>query len=192
MNLRMARPEDAGALLEIYRPYIATTVTFEYVCPSLEEFAGRIAHTLERYPYLVLEEEGRALGYAYAHRLAPRSAYDWSAELSIYLRRDARQRGVGSALYTALFRLLRLQNVRMVYALVTSPNPPSRRFHEKLGFRLAGTQHSVGYKNGQWLGVDLMERDLTGRDGPPLPVIPVGALPEEKLLEILDRCCPGE
>ena len=187
MNLRMARPEDAGALLEIYRPYIATTVTFEYVCPSLEEFAGRIAHTLERYPYLVLEEEGRPLGYAYAHPLAQRAAYGWSAELSIYLGENARGSGLGGRLYGALMELLALQGVRTAFALVTDPNPASQRFHEKMGFHLSGIQHNAGYKNGHWLGVAIYERPVGHYTAQPGPVIPVWQLPQTQICQVLEQ-----
>lgn len=189
MNLRMARPEDARALLEIYRPYIATTVTFEYVCPSLEEFEGRIVHTLERYPYLVLEEEGRPLGYAYAHPLAQRAAYSWSAELSIYLGENARGGGLGGRLYGALMELLVLQGVRTACALVTSPNPASETFHEKLGFVRTGLQEQVGYKNGRWLGVSFYQKAIGSYDGEPEPVRALGELSQEEISSVLERFC---
>lgn len=187
MNLRIACTEDARALLEIYRPYIATTVTFEYVCPSLEEFRGRIAHTLERYPYLVLEEEGRPLGYAYAHPLAQRSAYAWSAELSIYLQQSARGRGRGEKLYGALMELLACQGVRTACALVASPNPHSEAFHEKLGFVRTGLQEQVGYKNGRWLGVSFYQKAVGPYRPEPEPVRALGALSEEEITQVLER-----
>ena len=187
MNLRMARPEDAGVLVELYRPYIETTVTFEYVCPSLEEFRGRIAHTLERYPYLVLEEGGRALGYAYAHPLAQRAAYGWSAELSIYLREDAAGRGLGERLYGALMELLALQGVRTACALVSSPNPHSEAFHEKLGFVRTGLQERVGYKNGRWLGLSFYQRAIGSYDREPEPVRALGELPQEEIRRVLEK-----
>lgn len=187
MNLRMARPEDARALLEIYRPYIATTVTFEYVCPSLEEFEGRIVHTLERYPYLVLEEEGRPLGYAYAHPLAQRAAYGWSAELSIYLAPDTRGRGLGEKLYGALIELLALQGVRTACALVTSPNPHSQAFHEKLGFVRTGLQEQVGYKNGRWLGLSFYQKAIGPYDLEPEPMRTLGELPQGDVRRVLEK-----
>ena len=187
MNLRIACPEDARALLEIYRPYIATTVTFEYICPSPEEFAGRIAHTLERYPYLVLEEEGSPLGYAYAHPLAQRAAYGWSAELSIYLAQNTRGRGLGEKLYGALTKLLALQGVRTACALVTSPNPHSEAFHEKLGFVCTGLQEQVGYKNGRWLGVSFYQKAIGPYDEAPGPVRALGELSQEKISSVLEH-----
>ena len=93
--LRVARPEDAPALLEIYAPYVTdTAITFEYDIPSTEEFAGRIAQTLARYPYLVAEDsQGQALGGAHAGVFHARPAYDWAVETSIYVRREGRRRG---------------------------------------------------------------------------------------------------
>ena len=187
MNLRMACPGDARALLEIYRPYIDTTVTFEYVSPGPEEFQERIVHTLERYPYLVLEEGGRALGYAYAHPLAQRAAYGWSAELSIYLRREERGRGLGERLYGALTELLARQGVRTACALVTCPNPPSEAFHEKLGFVRTGLQERVGYKNGRWLGLSFYQKAI-GPYGPePEPVRALGELSQEEIGRVLEH-----
>ena len=116
--LRFATPQDAPGLLEIYAPYVTgTIVSFEYDVPTVEEFARRIQDTTARFPYLVWEEDGALLGYAYAHPYAARPAYQWSAELTVYLRQGAARRGLGSRLYGALFDLLRLQGVRTVYGV---------------------------------------------------------------------------
>ena len=187
MKLRMACPGDARALVEIYRPYLQTTVTFEYECPSPEEFQGRVAHTLERYPYLVLEDGGQALGYAYAHPLAQRPAYGWSAELSIYLREDARGQGLGERLYGGLMELIALQGVYTACALVTCPNPASEAFHEKMGFVRTGLQERVGYKNGRWLGVSFYQRALGSYDPAPAPLRPIGELSPGDIGGILEK-----
>lgn len=93
-TIRLATPDDAPALLAIYEPYVLkTAITCEYEVPSAEEFAGRIECTLERYPYLVMELDGRPVGYAYVSPLNSREAYDWSVETSIYLARDVRHGG---------------------------------------------------------------------------------------------------
>ena len=90
MIIRFARAEDAQALLDIYAQYIHTPITFEYELPSAAEFARRISSTLaDGYPYLVCQDGDEVLGYAYAHRLGERAAYQWNAELSIYLSRGA-------------------------------------------------------------------------------------------------------
>ena len=94
MKIRSASPDDAAALLEIYRPYVEeTAVTFDYEAPSPEEFRARIAGLLEKYPYLVAEEDGVPVAYAYAGPLSRRAAYQWSAETSIYVRHDFRRKG---------------------------------------------------------------------------------------------------
>ena len=94
--IRLATPEDAPALLAIYEPYVRqTAITCEYEVPSVEEFAGRIERTLKRYPYLVMELDGRPVGYAYVSPLNSREAYDWSVETSIYLACDVRHGGLG-------------------------------------------------------------------------------------------------
>ena len=123
--LRLAGVSDAPALLGIYAQYMDTPVTFEYALPSPEAFAARVRDILTFYPYLVWEEDGRILGYAYAHRQAERAAFDWNAELSVYLDRAAVGRGAGRRLYGALMELLTMQGVLTAHALVTSPNPAS-------------------------------------------------------------------
>ena len=186
-TIRLARPGDVDALLAIYAPYLSTTVTFEYVVPSREEFARRIADVQACFPYLVLEEDGQPIGYAYAHLLAERIAYQWSAELSIYLSPAATGKGTGRPLYLALMELLRLQGMRTVYGIVTHPNPASEAFHAALGFRLLGTQHNSGYKNGRWLDVALYEKPLSDYpDAPPVPV-PLDQLPQETVEEVLAK-----
>ena len=93
LMIRVAKPEDAKGLLKIYAPYVEkTAITFEYEVPSEKEFAGRIRHILTKYPYLVLEENGEMLGYAYAGAFHERSAYDWAVETTIYIREDQKKR----------------------------------------------------------------------------------------------------
>ena len=176
MTLRFAVPEDAAALLRVYAQYIDTDITFEYVLPSPEEFAGRIRSFSQTYPYLVCEEEGRVVGYAYAHRLQERAAYQWNAELSIYLDRDARSRGLGRRLYTALMELLRLQGVKTAYAIVTLPNERSERLHEAMGFARIGVMHSTGYKNGAWHDVAYFEKALAPYENDPRPILAVSEI----------------
>lgn len=187
MKLRFAAGADAPALLAIYERYIPTTVTFEYVLPSQGEFLRRVEDISAVYPYLVLEEEGAALGYAYAHRVAERAAYSWGAELSIYLHPRAAGQGAGRRLYQALMELLRLQGVRTVYGLVSSPNPASERLHEALGFQRAGVQKNAGYKNGRWIDLLWFERAIAPYDPEPAPIIPVRELPGERVQEVLER-----
>ena len=187
MSLRFARVEDAGALLDIYGQYIDTPVTFEYTLPSQAEFARRIRTISAEYPYLVWEEDGRPVGYAYAHRQRERAAYQWNAELSIYLDRERVSRGIGTALYTALMELLRLQGVRTVYGVVTLPNEKSEALHRSLGFVPAGVHHATGYKNGRWHDVGWFEKRILTTPGDPEPLRPAGQIPPEEAARILAR-----
>ncbi len=187
MTLRFAMPQDVPALLEIYQAYIPTTVTFEYILPSGEEFGGRVSSMGAVYPYLVAEEDGQALGYAYAHRVAERAAYAWGAELSIYLRPSAAGRGLGRRMYQALMELLAFQGVQTVYGLVASPNPASEGLHSALGFRVMGVQRKAGYKNGRWIDLIWYEKEIGPYGLEPAPIVPIGGLPGEKVREILER-----
>ena len=186
-TIRQAAAQDAAALLEIYRPFITdTVVTFEYEVPAAAEFAARITDTLAFFPYLVCERDGKPVGYAYAHHIRERAAYDWAVELSIYLAPEAQGQGVGTVLYRCLIDLLERQNIRILYGCVTLPNEGSRRLHEKLGFALTGVWHGSGWKFGQWHDVGWFETRLGG-DGPAQPVVAFPALEPKKIQECLCR-----
>ena len=189
MELRLAVPEDAPALLAIYQCYIHTPITFETALPTAEEFARRIGETLKEYPYLVLEEDGAIMGYAYCHRQRERAAYGWNGELSVYLSPAARGRGLGRLLYTRLMALLALQNVRTVYAYVTMPNPASEALHRGLGFSCSGVDANTGYKAGKWHDVACYFKAIGPYDPAPAPVIPFPKLPRPQVAAILD--CTG-
>lgn len=186
VTLRRAHLEDAEAILEIYAPYIRNTnITFEYEVPSLSEFRDRMAGIMEGYPYLTCEIDGIAAGYAYAHRYKERAAYQWDAELSVYLREGCERRGIGQAFYTALMEILKEQHVRNVYGIVTSPNPPSEALHAAMGFRLAGVSLKTGYKLGKWIDVSCFERPLGDPDSPPEELLTVHQVPQERIAQIL-------
>ncbi len=180
IRLRVAVPEDAQALLAIYAPYVEKTfISFEYEVPSPEEFCARIEHTLEHYPYLTAVGGDEILGYAYASPFKSRAAYYWSAETSVYLREDARGRGIGSALYRALEQYLYRQHVCNLCACIAYPHPESQIFHEKLGYRTVAHFHRSGYKNGQWIDMIWMEKTLCPHTIPPAPFIPFPQLPPD-------------
>ena len=185
--IRFAAAKDAAELLEIYAPYVTgTTVSFEYEAPAVEEFRRRVEETSARYPYLVWEEDGALLGYAYAHPYAARPAYQWSAELTVYLRQGVSRRGLGSRLYGALMELLRLQGVRNVYGCVTAENTASVAFHHALGFREAGRFSQVGYKLGRWLDVLWLEKALAS-GGEPQPLVSFPQVDRDQALAVLER-----
>lgn len=177
MEIRAAAPADASALLSIYRPYVEkTAVTFEYETPSLAGFAGRIAGISEKYPYLVLLEGETAVGYAYAGLFKERAAYDWAVETTVYLRMDRRGRGYGKLLYTALEDELRRRGFLNAYACIAYTEQEdeyltnaSRRFHERLGYRLCGTFRQCGYKFGRWYDMIWMEKMLGSHEADPAP-----------------------
>lgn len=170
--IRIAVPDDAEAVLSVYAQYIDTPVTFEYALPSVREFRGRIVTTLEEYPWLVWEEDGLILGYAYAHRYRVRQAYQWGAELSVYVEKSVHGKGIGSALYEELIRLLVRQGVKTVYGCVTLPNEKSQALHTSLGFTEAGVLRSAGYKAGRWHDVIWYEKPVAPYDDPPAPFCP--------------------
>ena len=188
MTFRLAEEADAPALLAIYGQYIDTPITFECALPSVESFTERIRSIRAAYPYIVCEEDGRIWGYAYAHRQAERVAYQWNAELSVYLDRSRTGQGLGRRLYTALMEMLRLQGIHTVYALVTVPNEKSEGLHGSMGFRHMGTQRSTGYKDGAWRDVAWFEKQIAPYDPDPAPLAPIGQVPLERLAEILAAC----
>ena len=184
MELRLAQTADSPLLRDLYAQYTDTAVTFEYL-PAAEEFTRRIADTLISYPFLVCEDAGRAVGYAYAHRQMERAAYGWSAVLSVYVDQRFTSRGIGTRLYSALLALLQLQGVVNVYGGVTLPNEKSERLHEKMGFRLLGVYHKTGYKCGSWHDVAWFEKRLCTLPESPAPFIPFSCLHKENVLRIL-------
>ncbi len=148
---RLARSADAEAIRDIYAPIVRDTViSFEYEVPSVAEIASRVEQVLQSRPWLVYEEAGEVLGYAYATTFRSRAAYDWGPEVSIYVRSDVQKRGLGQRLYATLFGVLRAQNYCRVVAGATVPNESSERLHSRMGFQLIGRYPAAGYKFGGW------------------------------------------
>ncbi len=169
--IRSATDADAAAIQTIYAPIVRDTViSFEYDVPTVKTMRDRIANTQAFYPWLVFDQAGDVLGYAYASRHSERAAYDWSANVSVYVGANARRMGVGRALYTRLFELLRAQNIVNVYAGIALPNPGSIGLHEAMGMTLVGVYHQVGYKFGAWHDVGWWEMALMERPTTPLPL----------------------
>lgn len=184
MKIRLAVPEDAGRLLEIYRPYVTeTAITLEQTVPSAEEFRTRIENTLKNYPYLTAEEDGKIVGYAYAGSFHSRESYRHSAEVSIYVDREYHGRGIGKALYQALEGILPRQNVFILHACIVDPEIPdeyvtnaSRYFHEKMGYTTEGKHDRCAYKFGKWYSVIWMEKVIAERPEMPEAYIPFSEL----------------
>ena len=178
-SIRPATPADAPALLEIYAFYVTdTAVSFEYAPPSADEFARRMEAVLARYPWLVIGDGERLLGYAYAAPFKGRAAYDWSVEVTVYLAPDARGRGLGRRLYEALEEELRRMGVRNLYACIACPDPEdeyltlaSPRFHARMGYREAGRYRRCASKFGRWYDMVWMEKHIGGHEPAPEPIV---------------------
>ena len=171
--LRFAAPEDVSAMLAIYAPYVLhSTATFEYAPPEEGEFLRRFRAVTAQFPWLVWEEDGVILGYAYASTPYTREAYAWCAEPTVYLRPEARGRGIAKALYDALEEILRRQGYCVLYALVCDENENSLRFHEKQGYRPAAHFPRCGFKFGRWIGLYWMEKRLDSVESPSARPIP--------------------
>ena len=190
MHIRFATKEDISPMLEIYRPYVeTTTVSFEYTCPSLEEFTARFEKYTAQFPWLVWEEDGEVLGYAYACAPFTRMAYSWVAEASVYLRKDAHRRGIGTALYRALEAILTKQGYLTLYTLVTSENATSLAFHQAVGYEIRADFPRQGFKMGKALGVTWLEKTLKFVDYPQEMPVSVETLVkiDRNFLDNLDR-----
>lgn len=171
--IRPATLEDAAAMLALYAPYVEnTTVSSEYVAPSLDEFSRRIRTFTVKLPWLVCEIDGKVAGYGYAAPHRVRAAYQWSVETSIYVSPEFHRHGIARALYSALFELLRMQGYYNIYVGITSPNERSMKFHKAMGFIISGAYQNSMYKFGQWRDVLWMGKQLREHDGEPQPTVP--------------------
>jgi L-amino acid N-acyltransferase YncA len=163
--VRDATVEDAAACARIYEPYVRdSAVSFELEPPTAAEVAGRIAAALARHAWVVLEDGGRVVGYAYGGPFNPRAAYDWSTSVSVYTETGRRRTGAGRALYTALLDRLAARGFRTALAGVALPNDASIGLHTAIGFEPVGTYRRVGWKLGRWHDVTWFQRPLD--DGP--------------------------
>ena len=193
--IRFARESDVEAMLAIYTPYVLeTTVTFEYVPPTPDEFLARFQSITQKLPGLVWEEEGAVLGYAYASLPFERAAYAWCAEPSIYLRRDVRGRGAGKKLYEILESLLCTMGYVVSFAIITGENAPSLAFHRSLGYVPCGKMIKCGQKFGRWLDVCWLEKRLNSVEIPRNPPIAWREFREnrQKISDILGKMSLSE
>jgi len=180
--IRQARDEDAAALAAIYAPHVVSTpASFEEIAPGPAEMGRRVRNILADYPYLVAEEAGSVIGYAYASRHAERASYRWSVTVSVYIAPTHQRRGVGRTLYQTLFPLLAGQGLVVALAGVTLPNPASVALHESLGFQPVGIFKNVGYKFAAWRDVGWWQRPLIE----PIPAHPAEPRPWAEMPALL-------
>lgn len=164
--IRPAQIDDAEALLNIYSYYVQNTaISFEYDVPTMDEFKIRIANIIKNYPYLVAEKNGKIIGYSYGSRFHERAAFNWCAEVSIYVDMNARKCGVGRMLYEALEEKLKEIGIINIYASIAYTdiedeylNKNSAQFHAHLGYEQIGRFHKCGYKFNRWYDMIWMEK----------------------------------
>lgn len=175
--IRLATTGDAPAVHGIYAPIVRDTpISFEWTEPSVSEIERRMAHVLASRPWLVFEEKGEVLGYAYASTFRERRSYDWGTEVSVYVRADARGRGLGRRLYSALFEVLRLQGYVTAVAGATLPNEGTERLHLSLGFKEFGRYPAAGFKFDRWYDVVFWYLRLRPIPDSPPELIPISRL----------------
>ena len=165
--VRASTTEDATALAEIYGHHVLNGFgTFEEVPPSVQDMAARRQAIVERgLPYMVAEDAGRVLGFAYAGPFRPRAAYRYTVEDSVYIAPDALGRGVGKAVLGAVIQACEAFGIRQVVAVIgDSENAGSIGLHRSLGFEHAGVGKGFGWKKGRWVDIVWMRKALNGGD----------------------------
>jgi phosphinothricin acetyltransferase len=168
VQVRDASAADAEACAAIYAPYVTdSAITFEIDPPGAAEMAERITQAQSTHAWLVAEDDGRVVGYAYGGPMKPRAAYRWSCEVSVYLEPGRRRTGAGRALYEALFTRLTARGYRTAVAGMTLPNPASEGLHKSLGFEPIGTYRNIGWKLNNWHDVAWVQRPLAVLPDPP-------------------------
>ena len=164
--IRNATPADAEAIREIYAPYVTdTAITFEYDVPSAEEMRRRMEKVQKKYPWLVAEEDGKVVGYAYASPFKERAAYQWAVETSLYINRNAKRKGIGTQLHNALEAALKTQGILNMNACISYVEPEdehltwdSVHFHQRMGYTKVAHFHLCGKKFARWYDMIWMEK----------------------------------
>jgi L-amino acid N-acyltransferase YncA len=171
-RVRGATPADAAACAAIYAPYVtATAITFEIVAPDAAEMGKRIAAAVSSHAWIVLQDAGQVVGYAFGTPFKARAAYRWACEVSVYLELGRRRTGAGRSLYEALFARLVERGFRTAVAGMTLPNDASVGLHRAMGFEPVGTYRRIGWKHDAWHDVAWAQRALAlGGDPPSEPL----------------------
>ncbi len=160
-HIRMAKVEDAEAIQAIYEPYVLnTSITFEYETVSLEMFQNRMVNVLKEFPWLVYELDNKIVGYAYCTKFKERAAFDWDCECSVYIDQNYHRKGIASALYEELFKLVEMQGYYTIYSLITGSHTSSIELHKRFGFKETCFYPKTGYKMGEWWDLLVMEKRL--------------------------------
>lgn len=185
MIFREAVREDVPAMLAIYAPYVLNTaVSFEYDVPTPEVFSARFEKITARFPWLVCEEDGQVIGYAYASPAFERAAYQWDADFSVYVAPHGHHRGIGRMFYALLEDILKQQGYHNIYALVSGVNNASQAFHRAVGYELMTVMPKTGYKLGAWHDMCWFHKRLCPPEAPAHAPVP---FTQDMLTEALRR-----
>lgn len=189
IRVRSANMDDAEALLSIYAPYVKkTAITFEYDVPSIDEFQRRMKQIMIKYPYYVAELGNEIVGYAYLSPFVGRKAYDWAAEISIYIKENERGSGIGSTLYRAIEETAKAQHITNLNACIGYPEKDdeyltknSANYHAHMGYRMVGEFYKCGYKFGRWYNMVWMEKIIGDHPEKPEEIIPFPELDKQMI-----------
>lgn len=159
MNIRPVKMEDAASLCSIYNYYVnETVITFEEETVSIEDMASRIKKITATHPWVVMEHDGEIVAYAYASPWRVRSAYRFSSELTVYVHKNNRKKGLGKNIYQSLIDTMEKRGSHCLYGVIALPNESSTALHESLGFVKCGHFHEVGFKFDKWIDVGYWEK----------------------------------
>ena len=152
--IRHIEPKDYQQVCDIYNHYVlTTTASFEIDPVSLEEMERRVQEFTPTHPWLVYEQDGKVIGFAYASKWRPRPAYRFTSEVTIYLDKEHLSKGIGKQLYKELFRQLKELGMHSMIATIALPNGKSQALHESFGFKQVARFKDMGYKLDQWIDV---------------------------------------
>lgn len=188
IEISIATLDDAQEMLAVYAPYVEkTTVSSEYVAPSLCEFKERISNFTTHLPWIVCRIDGKVAGYGYASPHRTRAAYQWSAETSIYVSEDFYRCGIARAIYNTIFEILKYQGYYNIFVGITTPNERSVSFHSSMGFEISGSYKNSMYKFGLWRDVIWMSKSLRKHEDEPEATISFKQIPQEKIKYVFEK-----
>lgn len=169
MVIRPVTDSDIEDILNLYTYYILnTTITFEEEVPSIEVFQKRVESIFDRYPFIVAEDEGKIIGFAYATQFRGRSAYRWLVEVAIYVDIHYQGKGAGKKLLEVLFDIIQKLGYYDIYSVITLPNDRSVKLFESFGFTKNTILKQAGYKHGRWCDAGIWVKHLREREAAPV------------------------